>query len=222
MKPFLPVTVNRLAVGLTGLLSLLIGWYAIAHLPYIDFRPYKIGNSIPSNMIAEEEPIVEYTFINQEGEEVQSPTFLLPEDGYEYVEAVTLNEKESTPKITDYQVFDSDGNDYTEESFRGTKLLLIVQDVQKADTGNMDRFRTLVETFDGKIDIVAFTSSGPEAFEAFRHEHQLAIPYYFLDATVLKAMIRSNPGVMLLRNGIVFGKWHENDIPSPDELRPLL
>jgi uncharacterized membrane protein YphA (DoxX/SURF4 family) len=221
MKPFLPIMVNRLTVGITAIISLLVGWYAIEHLPYLDFRPYKISNSIPQNMIAEEEPIVEYTFV-KDGEEVQSTTFLMPEDGYEYVEAVTINEKESTPKITDYQVFDAEGNDYTEESFKGTKLILIVQDASKADTGHLDDFRSLIEKFDGKIDIVAFTASGPDAFEAFRHEYQLGIPYYFVDATVLKAMIRSNPGVMLLRNGIVFGKWHENDIPSSDELQSLL
>jgi len=221
LKPFLPVMVNRLAVGITGIVSLIIGWYAIEHLPYIDFRPYSIGDSIQQNMIAEEDPIVEYTFV-KDGEEVTSEKFLLPEDGYEYVEARTINEKESTPKITDYQVFDAEGNDFTQESFQGTKLLLIVQDVDKAETNNLDAFRELVARYDDQIDIIAFTSSAPDSFETFRHTHQLAIPYYFLDATVLKAMIRSNPGVMLLRNGIVFGKWHENDIPSPDELQSFL
>jgi hypothetical protein len=171
-------------------------------------------------MIAEEEPIVEYVF-EKDGEKVRSTQFLLPEDGYEYIEAETINEKESTPKITDYQVFDIDGNDYTQETFQGTKLLFIVQDVSGADVGNIDAVRALIDELDGEIDIIAFTSSGPEAFDAFRHEHQLAVPFYFLDATVLKAMIRSNPGLILMKNGIVIGKWHENDIPTPDAFRPI-
>ena len=49
----------------------------------------------------------------------------------------------------------------------------------------------------------------------FRHEVNLAVPvYYFADATVLKSMIRSDPGIMLLRKGYVIGQWHYNDIPT--------
>ena len=221
LKPDTGPVFNKAVLAITTVMSFIIGWYAIEHLPYIDFRPYKIGDSIPSNMIAEEAPVVEYTFL-KDGDEVKSQSFLQETDGYTYVGAETLNEKKSTPKITDYMVFDADGNDHTDESFRGRKLIFIFQDVSKADTENIGSMQELIRELDGTVDIIAFTSSGPDAFEAFRHEHQLAIPYYFLDATVLKAMIRSNPGIMLLRNGIVMGKWHENDTPSPDELRSYL
>ncbi len=220
-SPSLSTKANRTIVAFVGLLSVLVGWYAIEHLPYIDFRPYKIGNSIPQNMIAEENPIVEYRFM-KDGEEVTSEKYLMPEDGYEYIDATILNEKESTPKITDYQVVDLEGNDFTEESFQGTKLLLLFQDISKADNDSMYAIRKLIDVADGKYDVMAFTASGPDAFESYRHEHQLAVPYYFVDATVLKAMIRSNPGVLLVKDGIVIGKWHENDVPDPDELQSLL
>ncbi|MCA6078057.1 BT_3928 family protein [Fulvivirga sedimenti] len=223
-KRFIPsfrTGVNRTIVAFAGLLSVLVGWYAIEHLPYIDFRPYKIGNSIPQNMIAEENPIVEYRFL-KDGEEVTSEKYLMPEDGYEYIDATILNEKASTPKITDYQVVDLDGNDFTEESFQGIKLLLLFQDVSKSDDESLEAIRELIAFAPGKFDVMAFTSSGPDAFENYRHEHQLAVPYYFLDATVLKAMIRSNPGIMLLKDGVVVGKWHANDVPEPDELQSKL
>ena len=38
------------------------------------------------------------------------------------------------------------------------------------------------------------------------------------DATVLKTMIRSNPGFFLMRNGTVKAKWHHNSFPESKEI----
>ena len=35
-------------------------------------------------------------------------------------------------------------------------------------------------------------------------------------------MMRSNPGLMLLRNGVVVGKWHHNDVPPLETILSLL
>jgi hypothetical protein len=72
------------------------------------------------------------------------------------------------------------------------------------------------------VESWAITSSDAYSFDAFRHEHQLAIPYFFGDATLLKTMIRSNPGLILLKDGTVIEKWHHNDVPSADEVKALL
>lgn len=204
---------------ITTVASFIIGIVAIRHLPFIDFRPYKVGNSIPLNMIPEESPILEYTF-EKDGEEVQSLKYLMPDEGYTYVSSRILNEKASTAKITDYQVVGVDGNDYTDETFTDTKLLLIFYDASFSSSDKMDEINQLLEGLSG-IGSMVLTSAGESDFEAFRHQYQLAVPYYFTDATVLKAMIRSNPGIMLLRNGIVLGKWHHNDIPSLEEVNAL-
>jgi hypothetical protein len=66
------------------------------------------------------------------------------------------------------------------------------------------------------------TSSSEETIEKFRHENQLAIPYYFADATVLKTIIRSNPGIALWQNGTVLGNWHYNDTPTANEILGLI
>jgi hypothetical protein len=58
--------------------------------------------------------------------------------------------------------------------------------------------------------------------EAFRHEHQLAVPYAFADATVLKTVLRSNPGIALWNDGTVLGNWHHNDTPTGQEVLSLL
>lgn len=205
----------------TTIISLVIGIYAIEHLPYIDFRPYKVGNSIPEKMIAEEAPRIEYTFKGPDGELVESEKYLMPDAGYEYVSSKVANPKESTPKITDYQVIGMDGGDYTQETFSDAKLILVFYTAESANKEHMDGINKLLSGMDKQIKPMALTAATEAAFESLRHEYQLAVPYYHTDATVLKAMIRSNPGILLLKNGVVLGKWHHNDVPSANEVNEL-
>ncbi len=220
LAPLVEMKLSRVLLIATTVISIFVGYYAIAHLPFIDFRPYKVLNSIPQEMIPEEEPIVVYSFI-KDGESVESTEFLLPADGYEYDTSWVSNIKESTAKITDYQVLGVDGDDYTQESFAGKKVFLIFYNVHKSQTSAMQDITAMVDALPSDVQVMAFTSSSGPDFEAFRHEYQLAAPYYFLDATVLKAMIRSNPGMMVVQNGIVLGKWHANDIPEANEVSSL-
>jgi hypothetical protein len=198
-------------------ICLILGVYSIEHLPYIDFRPYKVGDNIEANMQPEEQPIFEYTF-KKAGEQIKSQKYLLESDGYELVGYEIINEDKTTPKITDFNIWNPDTGDFTEQTFQGIKLIIIVVDAENANTRHMKEISSLVEQVGGSVESFALTSSDPTIFEPFRHDFQLAIPYYFSDATVLKAMIRSNPGVMLLRNGTVMGKWHYNDTPDGNEL----
>ena len=213
-------TGNIIAVS-SAVICLAIGIYAIQHLPYIDFRPYKVGDNIEANMIPEEQPIFEYTF-SKDGEETKSQKFLLESDGYEMTGYEIINEDKTTPKITDYNIWNPELGDYTAESFQGIKLLIIIVDAEKANAEHMTDVSTLIEQVGGSIEVMSLTSSDPSVFEPFRHEYQLAVPYFFSDATVLKAMIRSIPGIMLLQNGTVMGKWHYNDTPSGPDLLDAL
>jgi uncharacterized membrane protein YphA (DoxX/SURF4 family) len=199
---------------------LFLGVYAIRHLPFIDFRAYRIGNNIPQQMQPREQPIIEYIF-EKEGKEVASQKFLLATEGYTYKSSRVLNEGKTVPKITDYAVTDTDGNDVTSQTFEGAKLLFIIGDVNEASVSNIDRIRSLSEALGRKVDMMVLTSSTTEQFEYFRHQHQLGVPYYFTDATVLKTIVRSNPGITLWVNGTVKGMWHHNDTPEPDEVQEL-
>lgn len=212
---------GHLAIGVVAIVSLLLGIYAIRHLPFIDFRAYKIGNVIPEQMIPEEQPIIEYLF-DKNGETIASQQFLSADEGYQYVSSRVINEDKITPKITDYLVTSPDGEDMTQYTFQGAKLLIIMYDVTKANTDNIDDVRSLTKSLEGKVDCFILTSSGAEQMEIFRHEHQLAVPYYFADATVLKTILRSNPGVALWKNGRVLGNWHHNDTPNTEEILDLI
>jgi hypothetical protein len=91
-------------------------------------------------------------------------------------------------------------------------------DVAKTSVENMAALRQLTADLEGKVDCLVLTSSSAEQMESFRHQYQLAVPYAFADATVLKTIIRSNPGIALWKNGTVLGNWHHNDIPGALEI----
>lgn len=219
-KPVLQATIGNIVVAATVVICFTLGVYAIRHLPFIDFRAYRIGNNIPQQMIAREQPIIEYLF-EKDGKEVRDTKFITDE-GYKYISSHILNEDKSKPKITDYSVSSPEGEDMTQYTFEGKKLLIVIFDVSKASTKNISDIRELTNQLEGKVDCFVMTSSGSEAMEGFRHEHQLAVPYYYADATVLKTIIRSNPGIALWNNGTVLGNWHHNDTPTADEILSLL
>ncbi len=199
------------------LLSIFLGVYALRHLPFIDFRSYKIGNNIPAQMQPQEQPDIEYIF-EKDGKEVASKKFLPETEGYKYKNSRVLNADKTVAKISDYSVTSADGEDVTQNTFEGNKLLLIIYNVKYASSANLDKIRDLIKNLDGKIELMALTASSAGEFEAFRHQHQLAIPYYFSDATVLKTIIRSNPGLTLWQKGTVKGMWHHNDTPTAEEV----
>jgi uncharacterized membrane protein YphA (DoxX/SURF4 family) len=212
-----------LVVGSTTVLCLFLGVYAVRHLPFIDFRAYRIGHHIPTQMQPEEQPVFEYVFARKDnGEEIRSQKYLTDTTQYKYVSVVQLNEDKTQPKITDYAVTTVEGDDVTASTFEGAKLIFIISDVTRASTSNIDKIVNLARALDGKVETMVLTSSAPNLFEAFRHEYQLAVPYYFADATVLKTIIRSDPGITLWVDGTVKGKWHHNDTPDADEILELI
>jgi uncharacterized membrane protein YphA (DoxX/SURF4 family) len=217
-EPTLRTREGHAVVGVATALSLFLGIYAILHLPFIDFRAYKIGNHIPQQMQPAEAPIIEYVF-EKDGKEVTSQKFLTEQEGYKYKSSRVLNEEKTVPKISDYAVTGVDGENYTEYTFDGAKLLIVIYDVNKASVSNIDALRDLVKALEGSpVEVMALTSSAEADFEAFRHEHQLPVSYYFADATVLKTIIRSNPGITLWVNGTVKDMWHHNDTPTAQEV----
>lgn len=217
-KTYQSVLYNReghLVMGGVTVLCFFLGIYALRHFPFIDFRAYKVGNNIPQQMQPQEKARIAYTF-EKAGEQVTSEKFLPESEGYKYVSSEQLNEDAAQPKITDYAVFDIDGNNVTDETFQGTKLLFICYDVSKSDEDNMPAIRSLINALDGKVEMMMLTSSLAQEVETFRHKNQLAIPYYFVDATVLKTMVRANPGIALWKDGTVIDMWHHNDTPDAE------
>jgi hypothetical protein len=221
--PTLRTREGHAVIAFVTILSIFLGVYAIRHLPFIDFRAYRIGNNIPAQMKPEEQPVFEYVFVKKDdGKEIRSEKYLMDTTLYTYKSVEQTNSDKTKAKITDYAVTSVEGEDYTQQTFQGAKLIIVMYDVQKASTDNISAIRELSKGLEGKIEVMALTASSGEQFENFRHEHQLAFPYYYADGTVLKTIVRSNPGLTLWVDGNVKGMWHHNDTPTAAEVLELV
>ncbi|MCB0550070.1 MAG: DoxX family protein [Phaeodactylibacter sp.] len=61
--------------------------------------------------------------------------------------------------------------------------------------------------------------AGNEKLESFKAASGCTFPFYTADDILLKTIVRSNPGVVLLKNGRVIQKWHHKQLPSFEEIK---
>lgn len=103
--------------------------------------------------------------------------------------------------------------------FVGNTLLIVVYDMTAADTEAIKEAYLLGnEAKQGKLRVFMLTSSLSEVQDSLAKRYNPSFCVGTQDETVLKTMIRSNPGYLLLHNGVVIGKWHYNDRPSVELL----
>ena len=202
------------------IICLIISFSAINFLPFIDFRAYKVGNYIPDLMNPSEE--LKYSYIMEKGgREYEFESYPLDES-FTFKKINLLN-PEAQPKITDYSLWNETG-DYTNESFLGNKLFIIIHDVNKMGLKGrkledfISHLKILVSNINFWVEPIIITSSDSKSYNDFREKYHIEIKNVYGDATVLKTIIRSNPGFFLLRNGTVTGKWHYNKFPDPKEI----
>lgn len=209
----------------SAFVSIFIAYWAVQHLPFMDFRAYRIGSNIPKNMQPTAKLIYEgtYKFRNVKTNEIEESKDWLPKymdkTKYEYVKdsyKPVLKNPEAKAKITDYKVTTpQDQQDVTAKTFEGKKLIIVVADLKRTDAQALKKINDLARALEAKkIEPMILTSAGAEDFDKFRHENQLSVPYYNADKVVLKTMIRSNPGIMYWENGVVKNMWHYNDLPT--------
>ncbi len=209
-KMFRPMPTGMI-VAVATVASVGVAFYAIRHLPIIDLLPYRVGASIPEQMKPSEEMRYKYVF-EKDGKKVEFEQF--PSDTtLKFKEMVLLNES-AKPKITDYRAWNGEG-DFTQQTFEGNKLFIIVKNLNDINLAAFPEIRKLVNNLKGKeVEPMILTSASSDEMNQFLKAQQLALPYYYADATVLKTISRSNPGIWLLQKGVVKGKWHFNDTPD--------
>ena len=220
---FVQGTTGIMTMTFASAIAIGIGVRALGHLPYFDFLPYKVGNNIGKLMKPAEPARYRYT-MTRNGETKEFDEY--PTDStWKYQAMTALNPEKSHPVITDFEVSDVNGDSYTQELLKGNKMVLIVQNTNKADRDRFEAINALMAaTARSRKNITALTitSTSPAKFDSFRHDVNLSGPYYFADATVLKSIIRSNPGLVILNNGVVQAKYHYHDIPELFEVEKAL
>lgn len=200
-------------VGFSAIFSIALAFYAIRYLPPVDFLPYKIGNNIPQ-LMQPSEPL-RYKYIMEKDGKTEEFEKFPTDTTYKYKEMVLINES-AKPKITDYKVWNNEG-DFTQETFKGKKLIIIIKNGTDLNGASLAEIRTLINSVkDNGVEPLILTSNSDAEIQEIRKAYLLDMPYYFADGTVLKTISRSNPGIWLLKDGTVKGKWHYNTTPDKE------
>ena len=201
--------------------------YCLYTLPIFDFRPYHVGMNIKHGMeIPEgaEQPEFESTFLLRKNGETREFTLdNYPDSTWEYVDTRTVQTKKGyEPPIHDFALTSCDtGEDITEQVLtkKGYTFLLVSPRLAVADDSNFGDIDQIYEyAEENGIDFYCVTASANNEIERWRDLTGAEYQFCNADETTLKTMIRSNPGLMLLKDGTIIGKWSHNALPQTDDL----
>ena len=201
--------------------------YCLYTLPIFDFRPYHVGTNIKQGMeIPEgaEQPEFESTFLLRKNGETREFTLdNYPDSTWEYVDTRTVQTKKGyEPPIHDFALTSCDtGEDITEQVLtkKGYTFLLVSPRLAVADDSNFGDIDQIYEyAEENGADFYCVTASANDEIERWRDLTGAEYQFCNADETTLKTMIRSNPGLMLLKDGTIIGKWSHNALPQTDDL----
>lgn len=201
--------------------------YCLYTLPIFDFRPYHVGMNIKQGMeIPEgaEQPEFESTFLLRKNGETREFTLdNYPDSTWEYVDTRTVQTKKGyEPPIHDFALTTCDtGEDITEQVLtkKGYTFLLVSPRLAVADDSNFGDIDQIYEyAEENGADFYCVTASANDEIERWRDLTGAEYHFCNADETTLKTMIRSNPGLMLLKDGTIIGKWSHNTLPQTDDL----
>ena len=201
--------------------------WSLYRLPQFDFRPYHIGADLRKGMeIPEgaEQPEFETTFLlKKDGETREFTLGNYPDSTWEFVDSRTIQTSQGyVPPIHDFSITDTEtGEDITEQVLadKGYTFLLIAPSLERADDSNFGDIDRLYEyAQDNNVPFYGLTASDERAIARWRDITGAEYPFYTTDATTLKTIIRSNPGLLLIKDGRVINKWNHNGLPKTDEL----
>ena len=201
--------------------------YCLYTLPIFDFRPYHVGTNIKQDMeIPEgaEQPEFESTFLLRKNGETREFTLdNYPDSTWEYVDTRTVQTKKGyEPPIHDFALTTCDtGEDITEQVLtkKGYTFLLVSPRLAVADDSNFGDIDQIYEyAEENGADFYCVTASANNEIERWRDLTGAEYQFCNADETTLKTMIRSNPGLMLLKDGTIIGKWSHNTLPQTDDL----
>lgn len=237
IQPVLKKSANAAVMIFSLVACALFGNHVLNHLPAIDFRAYAVGKSITEGMKSAEDLGLEptkygtvYTMKNKEtGDEMKvSSEAYVSEKWYEKKEYEMLSNKTETvvlhkgyePPVHDF-VITLEDEDITEEVLSMPAVFMVIsykmEITEDEAYAKINDFAQAAESNGTKV--LGVSASLPEVVEQKRHELQTAYPFAVMDETTLKTIIRSNPGVVLLKHGRIAAKWHHNDLPDFEEVK---
>ncbi|MBR5630036.1 MAG: DoxX family protein [Bacteroidales bacterium] len=184
--------------------------YNYRHLPVIDFMNWKVGKQL--NAEPAEASKVYVTYRNKVTGKTQE--YLSPD--YPWNDSVWMSEWEFVDQRleggADYLGFtalDEDGNDVTDLVLNTENLLMFTShDLSKVTEEEWEKMREITEAVAKKDFVVLWTvAAEPEVVDSLRAKYDFVYDVYLADELEIKTIVRSNPGLIWLDNGLVKDKW---------------
>ena len=212
--------------------------YAYRNLPPMDFRAYAPGMNIKENMKfppTYAPAVIETGFIYENTKTGKKEHFDLKNYPWQdtlnwkwfATDNVVVKDAVDAPKITDFTVNSLEGVNITDSllndenySFWLVMHELALTDEDETLMANINDFYKLASG--EKYKFIALTASGAKEIDAFKHKHNALYDFATVDNTVLKTMIRSNPGLMLIKDGTVIANWHYHNFPGFSDVKQKL
>ncbi len=216
-----------IAVNYTVIYIVATSIYSLYLLPRFDFRPYHVGANIREGMEIPEGakmPRYENTFVMEKnGERREFTLDNYPDSTWTFVERKSeLVEEGYVPPIHDFTITDNaTGDDITQQILddKGYTFLLVSPHLESADDTNFGDIDQLYEYCQAQgVPFYCLTASGEDAIQHWRDITGAEYPFCMSDETTLKTVIRSNPGLVLIKDGTVIRKWSHNGLPKSEEL----
>ncbi len=217
------ITVIAVIAGFSAIID-----QSLRHLPMMDFRPYKVGTDIVKSMEfpphAPRDSFDTHLFYKKNGvvKEFTMANYPWQDSTWKWVETKVVRVKAGyKPPVHDFSIKTIDDRDITDSVLHdpGFSFLLISPDIRKANRSAFARANAIAHyCASGKARFYALTASSQSEIDSLRRQFDLIYEFYHTDETTLKTINRSNPGLVLIRDGVVLGQWHYNDFPTPEKM----
>ncbi|MFN2312930.1 MAG: BT_3928 family protein [Bacteroidales bacterium] len=204
-------------------LFLLFMRYNLACLPMIDFRPYKVGTNLPEAMAiphdAEPDKYDIRFIYEKDGLRKEFTLSDYPSDDttWKFIDQKSvLISKGYEPPINDFTLMTREGADMTEAvtASQGDIVLMVARRLEKSDREGLVKGYDLGITLrESETEFYIVTATTPEKADGL----VTGFNALYADETMLKTVIRSDPGFVLLHNGTVAAKWSYHNLPPKDE-----
>lgn len=221
--------IEWILVAFNFLIVCMLSVYCILHQPLLDFRPYTTGTHIPENMVIPDgAPLDEYETIlvyEKDGirQEFTDQNYPWQDTTWKWMETrQKLIKKGYEPPVHDFSITDSGGNDITDQVLHDTgyTLMIIAPDVTGISEKELQQVNILaLRCHELGFTVLGLSSSANNEVEIFKSTFQPAFDMFAADETTLQTIVRANPGILLLREGTILGKWNYRDAPGADEFR---
>ena len=245
IKPIVsPIGGIAIAAIVTGF-AVYVNAHVLKHDVFLDWRPYAVGDSIVKNMQLPPNPkkdVVElnYVYTNKKTGETVELTFLNTEleDKAKLAELTKYSaDKENwnldtsftkvkvkgdRAKISDFAVSDEQGDFITDQILSNPDYTLMVVSASFEHTSKLgwEKINAMQKAAEKEgVFTYALVGEGRDEIEKFRHNNQTAFPFYTGDYKVCLTIARTNPNVVLLKEGVVIDKWAWRDLPSFEAIK---